>query len=357
VLLGDGGYLFELERRGYVEAGIYTPEVALEHPEALLQLHREFARAGSDILQALTFYGTEDKLSHKVAQTNRAAVQLAREAAGPDRWVAGGLSPTPSFRQGASPERVLSLMRRHADVQAEAGVDLLVGETFLWLAEARLALQAMRATGLPALVTLNVGPDGSRDGFAPEECARQLRDEGALAVGVNCSYGPVQALNTMASATICQPIAYAGDGPFESWPEFPLNLESRQLGRQAMAEFATRAQAQGVRWIGGCCGVAPYHIRAMAEALGRTPEGSCKSPDLSRHIIPEVRLRAQQQLSSRPQLLDGEVRVELPVPIKEGRRNGVQSPELGHAAGVSAAVAQDETVRDPGQPLQAHVSQ
>ena len=63
VVLGDGGYLLELERRGWVQAGPFTPEVSIEHPEALLELHREFARAGADVLQALTFYASEDKLA------------------------------------------------------------------------------------------------------------------------------------------------------------------------------------------------------------------------------------------------------------------------------------------------------
>src|SRR5829696_8862508 len=83
-VLGDGGYLLELEKRGYVQAGPFTPEVVIEHPDALAQLHREFVRAGVDVIQTLTFYASDDKLATvglqgKVDDINRNAVQIARQ--------------------------------------------------------------------------------------------------------------------------------------------------------------------------------------------------------------------------------------------------------------------------------------
>src|SRR5256885_11977299 len=112
VVLGDGGYLIELERLGYVDSGSgrekvgtgkgsgqFTPEVAIENPEALRQLHREFLNAGSQVLQALTFFGTREKLNRAGygAQTetiNHAAVKLAKEIAGDKALVAGSVSRT-----------------------------------------------------------------------------------------------------------------------------------------------------------------------------------------------------------------------------------------------------------------------
>ncbi|HET6885442.1 MAG TPA: homocysteine S-methyltransferase family protein, partial [Rubrobacteraceae bacterium] len=84
VVLGDGGYLLELERRGYVQAGPFVPEVSLTRPEALAELHREFVRAGVDVIQTLTFYASEDKLAtvgleSRVDDMNRAATRVARE--------------------------------------------------------------------------------------------------------------------------------------------------------------------------------------------------------------------------------------------------------------------------------------
>src|SRR5438093_3185214 len=128
-VLGDGGYLIELERRGYVDSGSgrekvgtgkgsgqFTPEVAIEHPEALRELHREFLRAGSQVLQALTFFGTREKLNRAGygAQTetiNAAAVKLAKEVAGDKTLVAGSVSRTQLLeREGIG---ALSKAREH----------------------------------------------------------------------------------------------------------------------------------------------------------------------------------------------------------------------------------------------------
>ncbi|MDP9119204.1 MAG: homocysteine S-methyltransferase family protein, partial [Actinomycetota bacterium] len=111
-VLGDGGYLLELEKRGYVQAGPFTPEVVVEHPEALAQLHREFLRAGAEVLQTMTFYASDDKLATvgmegTVDDINRNAVRIAREVASEgDALVAGNLSLTWAYdpADGASPD-------------------------------------------------------------------------------------------------------------------------------------------------------------------------------------------------------------------------------------------------------------
>src|SRR3954470_23468162 len=121
LVLGDGGYLLELERRGWVDSGSgrekvgtgkgsgqFTPEVAIEHPDALLELHREFLNAGSEVLQALTFFGTREKLNRagygqQTEAINAAAVRIAREVAGTGAYVAGSVSRTQLFeREGRS---------------------------------------------------------------------------------------------------------------------------------------------------------------------------------------------------------------------------------------------------------------
>ena len=117
VVLGDGGYLIELERRGWVDSGSgrekvgtgkgsgqFTPEVAIEHPDALRELHREFLNAGSQVLQALTFFGTREKLNRagygeQTEAINAAAVRIAREVAGASALVAGSVSRTQLFFQ------------------------------------------------------------------------------------------------------------------------------------------------------------------------------------------------------------------------------------------------------------------
>src|ERR1700731_5475325 len=105
-VLGDGGYLLELEKRGRVRAGPFTPEVALNNPDALLELHREFRDAGAEVLQALTFYASRDKLAtvgmeERVEDINRSAVRVAKEVAGDQCLVAGNLSLTWMYEPGS----------------------------------------------------------------------------------------------------------------------------------------------------------------------------------------------------------------------------------------------------------------
>src|SRR3954447_11760870 len=104
---GDGGYLLELEKRGWVRAGPFTPEVALTHPEALRELHVEFREAGAEVLQALTFYASRDKLKtvgldDRLEDLNRAAVRIAREVAGDHCLVAGNISLTWMYEPDSS---------------------------------------------------------------------------------------------------------------------------------------------------------------------------------------------------------------------------------------------------------------
>jgi methionine synthase I (cobalamin-dependent) len=269
-------------------------------------MHRDFARCGAELIQALCFYGSQDKSRHW-DRLNREAVALARNAAGKTRLVAGGLSPTPSFREGLRGASLERLMQNHLTPQLEEGVDLVIGETFMWLEEALTALKVAKALQCFTVLTMNIGPGGSADGFSPAECATRLRDTGADVVGINCAYGPDKALSAARDMMAvgcpvgCQPLGYhcsREEGPFETWPDFPLSLERHQVSRDIMAEFARQARDSGIHFIGGCCGVTPVHIRAMAEALGKITEASNKSPDMSRHIIPEVRARFQQKVAA-----------------------------------------------------------
>ncbi|HXV60550.1 MAG TPA: homocysteine S-methyltransferase family protein, partial [Vicinamibacteria bacterium] len=171
-VLGDGGYLLELEKRGWVRAGPFTPEVVLEHPEALLELHREFRQAGSDVLQALTFYASRDKLAtvgleDKVEELNRTAVHIAREAAGEHCLVAGNLSLTWMYEPKSDKAKtvVAATFDEQLSQQVDSGVDFIIGETFSWLGEALIAAEQGKKTGLPVMITMSfensdLTPDG-----------------------------------------------------------------------------------------------------------------------------------------------------------------------------------------------------
>jgi betaine-homocysteine S-methyltransferase len=290
VVLGDGGYLLELEKRGYVQAGPFTPEVSITDPDALAQLHREFRRAGAEVLQALTFYASEEKLATvglagRADDINRAAVRVARSIASEgDALVAGNLSLTWAYEpaDAGSAVRVRELFDRQLDVQVGEGIDLVVGETFSYLGEALVALEAAKATRLPTVITMSFESADARayEGDTAADCARRLRDAGADVVGINCLRDPARTLplaREMAAAVpgtpiATQPVAYrvSDERPdFTAAPEFPLGLESITLTRAEMADYAREAKAIGVRYIGSCCGSVANHVRAMAEALAK----------------------------------------------------------------------------------------
>ena len=146
LVLGDGGYLLELEKRGWVRAGPFTPEVALTYPEALRELHVEFREAGADVLQALTFYASRDKLAtvgfeNRLAELNRAAVRIAKEVAGDQCVVAGNLSLTWMYAPDEEPRRTIASAKfstNNSTVQVGEGIDFVIGETFSCLGEALL---------------------------------------------------------------------------------------------------------------------------------------------------------------------------------------------------------------------------
>ena len=291
-VLGDGGYLLELEKRGWVRAGPFTPEVALTRPEALRELHQEFREAGAEVLQALTFYASRDKLAtvgleDRLEDLNRAAVRVAREAAGERCLVAGNISLTWMYEEGSpsARDRVRSTFDEQLQVQAEEGIDLVIGETFGWLGEALLAVECGRKTGLPVMVTVSFeNQDRSSDGKDAADCARALRDAGADVVGINCLRSPEHTLplleqmrQAVSGFLACQPVAYRTpreQPDFTSLPQFPFELDPLQLSRREMADYARRARDLGVAFIGSCCGSVAAHVREMAQALGKRPAES-----------------------------------------------------------------------------------
>lgn len=291
-VLGDGGYLLELEKRGWVRAGPFTPEVALTYPEALRELHVEFREAGAEVLQALTFYASRDKLAtvgfeDRLADLNRAAVRIAREVAGDRCLVAGNLSLTWMYQPDSpsAKERVRATFDEQLEVQVEEGVDFIIGETFSWLGEALLAVERARRTGLPVMVTICFENENvTSEGKTAAEAAKELAGAGADIVGINCLRGPeatlplIEEMRRAVSGHIaCQPVAYRTprERPdFTSLPAFPYELDPLQLSRKEMAAYAERARDIGVNYIGACCGAVAAHIRQMARALGKLPADS-----------------------------------------------------------------------------------
>ena len=289
-VLGDGGYLLELEKRGWVRAGPFTPEVALLHPDALRELHIEFREAGADVLQALTFYASRDKLAtvgleNRLEDLNRAAVRIAREVAGDKCLVAGNLSLTWMYEANSpsANDRVRKTFDEQLAIQVDEGVDFIIGETFSWLGEALLAVERAKRTGLPVMVTICFeNKDETAEGRSASDAAKALFDAGADIVGMNCLRPPEHILGAMeqmrkaASGYLaCQPVAYhtPKDRPdFTSLPEFPYALDRLQLTRKEMGDYARNARDIGINYIGSCCGSVAIHVREMARVLGKVSD-------------------------------------------------------------------------------------
>jgi betaine-homocysteine S-methyltransferase len=311
VVLGAEGYVFELERRGYIQAGPFVPEVILDEPDALRQLHRDFLRAGSDVMVALTYYAHRDKLrdigrGDDLEELNRQAVRIANEiAAEGGALVAGNICNTWAY-DPKKPEASGAVVRAQYEEQlgwaVQEGVDFVIAETNDYLGESLIGLEVCQALGLPAMVTFaSVQESTTYDGYDYVEACRILADRGATVVGLNCSRGPETMLPLLERIRAAVDVAVAAQPvPYRTSPTapafealttadglhaFPIALEPFQCTRFEMADFALRARDIGVDYVGICCGGGPHHVRAMAEALGRTTPASRYSPAIELHPV------------------------------------------------------------------------
>ena len=308
------GFVFELERACLLQAGAFVPTAVLDHPQAVRHLTDRFIDSGSDVVLALTYYTNEDKLRRmgiegRLEEINRAALRIAADAAADastryDRpyLVAGNICNTYEFEDYRDVDRysreVLPGVRRQVEWAREAGVDFVVGETYYHLDEARLHLRIIKDAGLAAVITLSARGDRTPEGPSFEEACRILCAEGADVVGLNCTRGPATMLPILErirravppdAHVAALPVPYRTDEKepvfmrLDRGQAFPTGLDAYLCSRDTMADFARRAHEMGVRYIGACCGTGPHHVRAMAEALGRTPPASRYSPDISKH--------------------------------------------------------------------------
>lgn len=310
VVLGAEGYLFELERRGYLKSGPYVPEVVLDFPDAVRELHREFLRAGSEVMVAFTYYGHREKLraigrEDDLEPLNRDALRIAREiAAEGGALLAGNICNTWAYDPGdpaGSGAAVRAMYEEQVGWAVEEGADFVVAETMDFVAEALIATEVVKAAGLPAVVNFASTGDRTMDGFEFEDACREVEAAGADVVGLNCSRGPetmLPILERIRHAVSCPvaalPVAYRTDGRQPTFVTlhdsrggraFPIALDPFTCTRFEMADFALAARNAGVGYLGVCCGGAPHHVRAMAEALGRETPASRYSPDLSLHPV------------------------------------------------------------------------
>jgi betaine-homocysteine S-methyltransferase len=259
---------------------------------------------------ALTYYAHRDKLedvgrADDLEAMNRQAVRIANEiAAEGGALVAGNICNTWAY-DADDPVTSGAVVRAQYEEQlgwaAEEGVDFVIAETNDYAGEALIGLEVCQELGLPAMVTFaSVQAETTYDGYDYVEACRMLADRGAAVVGLNCSRGPETMLPLLEAirAAVDIPVA-AQPVPYRTTPAtpafealesegrhlFPIQLEPFQCTRFEMADFARRARDIGVNYIGICCGGAPHHVRAMAEALGRETPASRYSPAIELHPV------------------------------------------------------------------------
>jgi len=320
------GYLFEFERRGYLQAGAFVPEVVLDHPDLVKGLHREFVHAGSDVVEAFTYYAHREKLrilgkEDLLEPMNRQALALAKEVADESGTLfAGDICNTNVFApDDESRSAVRAMFEEQVGWAVEAGVDFVIGETFSWGEEALIALDVIKEAGVPAVITLAIHQEPeTREGWSPEDGCKRLEDAGAAVVGLNCIRGPRTMLpllqrirNTVQGHVAALPVPYRTkdeqpsfqslrDPDCDCLPDdrpFPTALDPFTCNRYELGEFGKEAYELGIHYLGVCCGAGPHHIRSLAEALGRRPAASQYTADMSKHAFlgSDPSLKAQNQ--------------------------------------------------------------
>jgi S-methylmethionine-dependent homocysteine/selenocysteine methylase len=285
VVLLDGATGTELSRRGAdTRLPLWSARPLGQRPELVVEVHRDYLRAGCDVLTACTFRTHERSLARggwagRGDELNRAAVSCAREAVAAEgstrARVAGSLAPLEDcFRPDLVPDGAAleAEHRRQAESLAAAGCDLLLVETMATLREARAALRAALGTGLPAWCSFVTDGRGRLlSGEALDEAARTAERAGAAVVLVNCVPVVHLAAEVRVLAASCAG-AFGGYGnvghaeDVDGW-RVELMLEPDEFAARTHA-----CRALGATVLGGCCGTEPRHLEALARAIGRAEE-------------------------------------------------------------------------------------
>ncbi len=303
-LLADGGVGTELLRRGNLRIESCLEQLNLTSPELVRSVHLDYIEAGAELIETNTYGANRVRLEHhglvdSVEEINRRAVEIAQEAqrlTGPHVWIAGAVGPLGKSLAPLGPislSQARETFREQVQALTNAGVDLLILETFTGLAEVQEAIAAASSVGsLPIIALLTFTEEGvTPAGETPAEVASALSALGVSTLGANCSVGPVPMLRVMEEMALHTTV------PLTTMPNagFPTYVDGRfvYLSSPAyMAQHAGRLLEGGATIIGGCCGTTPEHIGAMREAIRkRRPPRSrarleAKTASGSEHVQP-----------------------------------------------------------------------
>lgn len=274
ILILDGATGTEFQKRG-MPAGVCPETWCIDNAQVVRDVHSDYLNAGSDIIYTSTFGANRIKLGQygvtDCADVNRKLAGIAREAAGNERLVAGDIGPTGRFVEPFGDlefEEAVDIFKEQVRGLLDGGVDLFVIETMMDIQEARAALIAVRElTDAFVITSMTYEADGrTLNGTDTLSALITLQSLGADAVGCNCSTGPLEMTRLIAAM---KPFATV---PLVAKPNagMPQLVDGRTVFNMSAEEFADHGRqfaANGVNLLGGCCGTAPEHIRALKQAL------------------------------------------------------------------------------------------
>ena len=276
IMVADGAMGTMLYARGVFINQCYD-ELNVRSPELVLDVHRAYVKAGAELLETNSFGANRLKLAqhgleNHVAEFNKRAAEIAREAAGANVLVAGAVGPLGVRIEpfgATSREEARGLFREQMHALLEGGADCFLLETFGYLVEIEQALAAARELSLstPVIAQMTIGQDGLTPfGATPEDVARTLDEWGADVIGLNCSVGPqaiLEAIERMAAVTKRKLSAQPNAG-------MPRDVAGRTMymaSPEYMASYARHFIQAGAKLIGGCCGTTPEHIKALVDGI------------------------------------------------------------------------------------------
>ena len=276
LLILDGAMGTELALRGLPMGG----QNCLSAPEAVAAVHQAYVEAGCTVLLTNTLTMNRIQIaalptSVDVREVNLAGARLARQAAGPDRYVLGDMTSTGKLLEpyGDLPEvEARAAFREQAECLAEGGVDGFIIETMMDLNEALCALRACKEVSpLPVLISMAFSSvrDGGRTimGNSAADCARAAAEAGAQAVGANCGdIDPSEMAQVVAAMRRTTEIPLLAE-PNAGKPKLVEGRTVFDMAPAAFAEGLIQCVQAGARLVGGCCGTSPAHLRAAAEAI------------------------------------------------------------------------------------------
>ena len=278
-LLADGAMGTMLHARG-VGFDKCFDELNITNPAAVAEIHREYIEAGAQLIITNTFGANRFKLTkhglqQDVKEINCRGVELARRvvaASFRDVLIAGDVGPlgvriAPFGR--VQPEEARVAFAEQIQALAEAGVDLIVMETFSDLYEIREAIRAAQETcDLPIVASVTfTRDDRTLLGDEPMKVARTLREAGVDVIGVNCSGGPTQLLRILKQMKQAAPDGRFWVKPNAGWPEQVGGRIMYPADADYFGDYALSFREAGACVVGGCCGTTPQHIAVMKKAL------------------------------------------------------------------------------------------